>query len=123
MFLDWYIRFRHIDEWPETTGKVLDTIFVEGSGSAEGKYPDSRKVYFEYSAADGVKYEGMASGNEGSEIFYLDTGDAIKLRYDPRRAHKYFVAGAYHDSEVWTFFGFAALVVLVISLIGFFVRK
>lgn len=24
MFLDWYVRFRGIDEWPETTGLVQD---------------------------------------------------------------------------------------------------
>jgi hypothetical protein len=123
MFLDWYIRFRRIDEWPETAGKVPYTVLEPGMDGGEGKSPDHRKVYFEYSSNDGCSHQGMARAVDGTEVFYLDAGDAIKLRYHPQRTDKNFVHGAFHDSEIWTFVGFAAVAVLTLVLIGFFTGK
>ena len=131
MFLDWYMRFRGIDEWPTTLGTVLNVVLMPGIDGGDGKSPDRKKVHFQYEDGDSLRHEGAVVTEDGTELFHVDEGDEFKLLYYPKRPNKFFVPGAHHDSDLQTFFIFGIIAVvslgsisiLIKELIRFFARK
>jgi hypothetical protein len=119
MLLDWYIRFRRIDEWPETIATALSVVFVEGAEGSDGKSPDSKKIEFTYEDAGGCVQNGKTRASADADPFLIDVGDKFRLRYDPRRPERYFVLGAYSPSAwfVVMLISFALLAAGLIRLV------
>ena len=100
MLLDWYMRFRGIDEWPIAEATVETTDFVAGVETSEGKSPDGNRIGFSYRDANGVGHLGEVLALEGTDAFPLDPGDTLKVRFDPETGERYFVEGARRDPGI-----------------------
>ncbi len=98
MFLDWYMRFRGIDRWHETTGVVQDFELIPGGDGPDGKSPDSRRFAFTYQDEQGQVHQGEVRASENTDLFPLEPGDTFKLRYNPKQRNKAFILGAHQDS-------------------------
>jgi len=116
MLLDWYVRIRRIDEWPEATATALSTEIIEGQDGGDGKAPDSKKIDFIYSDANGRVHRGEISPIEGADFFYIDAGNSFPVRFNLRKPESYFAAGA-HSASSWTFATFFFLAVLAAGII------
>jgi|SRR5579862_5214537 len=123
MFLDWYVRFRGIDEWPETTGVVQDTELIPGGDGPDGKNPDRRWFRFTYQDEEGMVHQGEVSASEDTDLFPLERGDTFKLRLNPKNAEKTFVAAAYADSVSIELFVTAFIVIAIVLLIDRIARN
>jgi hypothetical protein len=97
MLLDWYMRFRGIDEWPVAEATIETTEFIEGESGAEGKNPDGNRIGFTYFDASGVTRHGEVLALEGTDAFPLHPGDEFKVRFHPDRGERYFVEGVHQD--------------------------
>ena len=94
MLLDWYVRFRRIDEWPEVMATARSVVFIKG-----GEGPDSKKIEFTYQDASGCVQNGKTEAIVDADLFFLDVGDTFPLRYNPRKPERYFVLGTYSPSS------------------------
>jgi hypothetical protein len=119
MLLEWYVRFKRIDEWPEAIATALSAELVEGKDDGDGKSPDCKKIAFIYPDGSGRVQTGEMSPIDGSELFYVDKGDTFSVRYNPGKPERFFAMGA-HNMANWTLgtlFAFAFLACGIIWLI------
>jgi hypothetical protein len=119
MLLEWYVRFKRIDEWPEAIATALSAELVEGEDTTEGKLPDSKKIFFIYPDGSGRVHTGEMSPIDGSELFYIDKDDTFSIRYNPSKPESYFAMGVHHMASwtLGTLFVFAFLACGIIWLI------
>ena len=114
MLLDWYIRFRGIDEWPEAEATAISTLLVPGIEGGEGRSPDRKRIDFSYLGPDGCSHKGTVLASEGSDLFYFDVGDSFRVRISPKDSSRYFVSGA-HSPEAWNANTFVFFVLLAVG--------
>ncbi len=114
IWLDWYVKLRGIDEWPETLATVQSMDFVEGGYGSEGKMPDAQKVCFTYLDRAGNSRSGKVKVYEDADLFFIEEGSDFPIRYNPKRTEKYFVRGAQGD---WSWF--TTLILLGFLTAGF----
>jgi hypothetical protein len=123
MFLDWYVRFRGIDEWPETTGVIQESELIPGGNGPDGKNPDSRRSRFTYEDESGERHHGEVEASEETVLFPLEPGDTFKLRYNPKIPDKTFALVAHEDSPFKELFVTICVAVALILLIDHFARR
>ena len=121
--LDWYIRFRGIDEWPETTGTVRGTVFIPGDDTGEGKSPDRRRFQFTYSDGEGAVHQGEVVAPENADLFPLEPGDSFRVRYHPSDPKRNYVVAAHAESLFLEMFLSAFIAALIVALVGSLVHK
>lgn len=121
MLLDWYIRFRRIDEWPEAQATAISTDFVAGVGDSEGRGLDGKRIEFSYQGTDGLHYRGSALAMENTDLFYVVVGDSFRVRINPRNPGRYFVPGA-HSPERWFANTLAFFVLLAAGAVWLIIR-
>jgi hypothetical protein len=119
MLLDWYVRIKRIDEWPEATATALSAELIEGQYGPDGKLPDNKKIAFIYPDGSGRAHSGEITPTEEADLFFIDAGDTFAVKFNPRKPENYFVTGA-HSVTSWTvatFIFFAVLAAGIIKLI------
>jgi hypothetical protein len=118
MLLDWWVRLRGIDEWPDAEATVVSMEFVPGIDGADGKSPDAKKIEFTYRDGSGWIRKGTALAQENTDLFFSNTGESFRVRYNPKKPDRYFVPGVHSTSDwfVGTFVFFALLIAGSIEL-------
>jgi hypothetical protein len=94
MFIEWWERFRGIDQWPETRAEIrcIDSWGapnIENADPAVVPSPVNRtttmlkRMAIEYKSADGMMHSRKLWVLLCPMLFALDAGDYFYLRYSP----------------------------------------
>jgi len=112
--MDWHVRFRGIDEWPEAEATATALVFVPGVDGGEGKSPDGKRIEFSYRDAGGRTFTGEALAYEDTDLFYIEANDQFRVKFNPNKPQRYFVPGAHSSSNSFIL----TVVVLAMILVG-----
>ena len=106
MLMEWYIRLRGIDQWPEVDAKVQSAVqHIQRFSIC--------KLAFTYLDSRGELHTVRCVVKNDSSLFNVRPGDTFPVRYNPAKPGQWF-------SDEYGLPTTAQLVVFVLCLFGFF---